>query len=272
MRDGAGCGKGMAQTGTGWRGRLSGWLRAASSSTRQAWVERGLRNTELKFTGNVTQSRMRTWQPYRLLVPYTRTMMAALLWRPDAGLAAMVGLGGGSQAKFCHRYLPSMRLEVVESEAEVIAMRRRFRIPDDDARLQVFHDDGAHFLRARPGRYDVLLVDAYDPQGIPPALSTQRWYDDCRAALAPGGVMATNLFSTDIERHIERLRHSFGRRRVLLLKEPRMSNHVAFVWTGDPFHGGVADIARHEAMLPAAFRRELAPELARVTRALREMR
>jgi spermidine synthase len=258
---------GMARAGDGWRGWLARWLGTAGQRARGAWIERGWRVTELKFTGNVTQSRMRTWRPFHLLVPYTRTMMAALLWRPEARLVCMVGLGGGSQATFCHRYLPSLRLEVVESEAEVIAMRRRFRIPDDDERLQVFHADGAGFLRERRGRYEVLLVDAYDPHGIPPALSTQRWYDDCRDALADGGVMATNLFDTDVGKHVERLRRSFGRRRVLVLKEPGMSNHVAFAWRGDPF--GARGVDEAMAALPAGFRRQLAPELARVAEALR---
>ena len=45
----------------------------------------------------------------------------------------MIGLGGGSLAKFCHHYLPETRITVVEINPHVIAMRRHFQVPDDDA-------------------------------------------------------------------------------------------------------------------------------------------
>lgn len=267
----------MAKHDTGWRRWLPAWLAGPDAtppgdgkagSTLATVLQRGWRHTELKFAGSVTQSRMRTFQPQHLLVPYTRTMMASLLFRPRPQRIGMIGLGGGSQAKFCHRHLPATRVEIVENNPEVVAIRRRFPIPDDDARLQVFLDDGERFLRERRGRYDILLVDAYDPQGIPPPLSTQRWYDDCRDALAPDGVMAANLFCADAERHLEKLRRSFGKQRVLVLQETRMSNRVAFAWVGDPLPEGAIDVDRVTAPLPPKLRRELASEFATVAAAL----
>lgn len=266
----------MAKHNRGWRRWLPAWLARTGvdgpdetgTEHPAAMLVRGLRHTELKFAGSVTQSRMRTLQPHHLLVPYTRTMMASLLFRPRPQLIGMIGLGGGSQAKFCHRYLPETKLEIAENNPEVVAMRRRFRIPDDDARLQVFLDDGQQFLGERKGRYDILLVDAYDPRGIPPALSTQRWYDQCRDALTADGVMAANLFCADADRHVEKLRRSFGSARVVVLQEARMSNRVAFAWRGEPLPDGDIDAAAATAPLPRRLRRELAPEFAALARAL----
>ncbi len=232
-------------------------------------VRRGWRYTELQFTGGVSQSRMRTFRPDHLLIDYTRTMMAALLFRPQPRRIGMVGLGGGSQVKFCHRHLPDTRVEVAENNPQVIALRRTFRIPRDDARLQVFLADGAEFLRGRAGRFDILLVDGYDESGIPAALSSQRFYDDCRGALAPGGVMASNLYATDFAAHVEKLRRSFGRERVWVLEEKRQSNRVAFAWTGDPFPEGRIDLPAIAAKLPAGAARELADVLASVAAAWR---
>lgn len=269
----------MSVEANGWLAKWLRWRRREVEASirdsprpepHSARVKRGWRHTELKFAGNVTQSRMRTFRPWHLLVPYTRTMMASLLFRPEPALIGMVGLGGGSQVKFCHRHLPRTRLEAVENDPDVVALRRRFRIPDDDARLQVSIDDGERFLQARPGRYDILLVDAYDPAGIPAALSTQRWYDTCRDALAADGVMASNLYCDDPAPHIARIRRSFGERRVLVLKEPRMSNRVVFAWVGNPLPPGVRDAKALVARLPRALRRELAVEFARVADALRQ--
>lgn len=72
----------------------------------------------------------------------------------------MVGLGGGSLAKFCHRHLPEVQIEVVEINPHVIALRNEFQVPADSARFTVLHDDGARFVRERARPCDVLIVDS----------------------------------------------------------------------------------------------------------------
>ncbi|MXV07628.1 MULTISPECIES: fused MFS/spermidine synthase [unclassified Xanthomonas] len=195
------------------------------------YVRHGWRYTSLQFKGEVTQSRMYTWWPDVLQVGYTRSMLAALLLRPDPRRIGIVGLGGGSQAKFCYRHLPQARIEAIEADADVLALRAAFRIPDDDARFEAVHGDGARLLPQRRDRYDLLLLDAYDADGIPAALLSRGFYEDCHAALAPGGVLAVNLYDTDTRRHLGHLRALFGGR-VLRLDEPGMDNHVVFAWTG----------------------------------------
>lgn len=226
----------MASTGIGWRA----WL-AALFGARRADVPPHLRKprirergttTELQFARGVSQSAMVTRDPQRLLIDYTRTMLGALVFVPRPRRIGMIGLGGGSQAKYCYRHLSEAQIEVVENNPHVLALRRQFHVPDDDARFRVFLDDGARFLHERAGRYDLLLVDGYDETGIPEALSTQAFYDDCRAALTEGGAMATNLYCADAAAHVERLQRAFGASSVLVMEEPRQSNRVAFAWTG----------------------------------------
>lgn len=235
---------------------------------RRPSVRRYRGYTALQFVRGQTQSRMRSGDPDHLLIDYTRTMLGTLLLQPRPRRIGIVGLGGGSQVKFCYRHLPDALIEAVENNAAVIALRREFRIPDDDERLQVVHDDGARFVHAHPGHYDLLLVDGYDETGIPEALSTQAFYDDCRAALAPGGAMAGNLYCADHAAHVERLRRSFGEAHVLVLEEQKMSNRVVFAWNGDALRDGAADIARNAQLLPEAVRDELADVLVRVGKAM----
>ncbi|MFT4246646.1 MAG: hypothetical protein QM581_01245 [Pseudomonas sp.] len=196
------------------------------------YVRRGWRYVELQFRGEVTQTRMLRWCPHWLQVGYTRTMLAALLVNPRPATIGIVGLGGGAQAKFCHRHLPGSRIEAVESDAQVLALREAFQVPADDARFSVALGDGAAWLRTRAGRYDLLLVDAYDVDGIPPALSTPAFHARCAAALAPGGMMATNLYATDVRTHVERMRRAFDGN-VCVLDEPGMENKIAFAWRGE---------------------------------------
>jgi spermidine synthase len=257
---------------TGWRAWLANLLRArhrrdeVPPHLRKPLVRRRGHTIELQFAHGVSQSQMVTRDPDRLLIDYTRTMLGAFVLVPQPARIGLVGLGGGSQAKYCHRHLAGTRIDVVENNPHVLALRRRFHIPDDDARFHVYLDDGARFLRERPGEYDLLLVDGYDETGIPEALSTQAFYDGCRASLDEGGAMAVNLYCSDFATHVERLRCAFGAGNVVVIEELRQSNRVAIAWVGSGFpcdqDGALSEFAQ----------RDLAQVFAVVRTAIAEMR
>ena len=64
---------------------------------------RGYRS--LHVGGEAIQSTMKLGDPYALALDYTRCMMAFLLFHPQPREALMIGLGGGSLAKFFHKRL-----------------------------------------------------------------------------------------------------------------------------------------------------------------------
>lgn len=183
----------------------------------------------LHFSWHETQSCMAIRQPDALHLRYTRTMMGFLLWVPEPATIAMVGLGGGSLAKFCHRHLPSARITVVEINPQVIALRDDFRIPADSARFSVVLGDGAEFMRFSREQFDVLLVDGYDQHGLPPNLGSQRFYDDCARKLTPGGILVANLYSghADWHEHTDRIRRSFNDA-ILVVADNGNGNAIVF--------------------------------------------
>jgi len=111
---------------------------------------------------------MCTSRPDELELDYTKIMMGFLLLNHRPRHIAMIGLGGGSLAKFCYRNLPDTRITVLEINPHVIALRQEFLVPDDNERFQVIEADGADFVRDADPEFDVLLVDGYDPQGQAP--------------------------------------------------------------------------------------------------------
>jgi spermidine synthase len=147
----------------------------------------------LFFTTAAVQSAMRVDDPHALVAPYTRKMMAFLLFRPVPRHVLMIGLGGGSIAKFCHRHLPRTRVSVVEISAEVIALRDEFAIPRDDERFEIIHDDGATFLAKTQFSPDVILIDAFDELGVSLSLASADFHESARRCLAPDGVLVMNL-------------------------------------------------------------------------------
>lgn len=241
------------------------WRRLWPSELRgdKAELVRTGHTLELRFARGVGQSRMALAQPDELLIDYTRTMLAALLLQPLPQRIGMVGLGGGSQAKFCYRYLPDSQLDVMENNPQVIALRDQFRIPADDARLRVHLTDAASYLHRQIARFDLLLVDGYDKSGIPSKLSTQAFYDDCAAALTPQGVLASNLYARDHKRHVARLMRSFDGH-VIVLGERKQKNLVAFAWKSPV----LLPLAEAMQKIPQAPRQRLTAELDRLADAL----
>ena len=155
----------------------------------------------LTFESGDVQSEMLLARPYALTLQYTRAMMCFALFVPRPRHILMVGLGGGSLAKFCHRHFPDCRITVVELRADVIALREQFLVPPDDARLRVVHADAVEHVRALAARgarpFDVILVDGFGAEGLPPALGSAAFYRDCRAVLQGGGVLVANVFTYD---------------------------------------------------------------------------
>jgi spermidine synthase len=158
----------------------------------------------LEFTPGDIQSAMRLSRPGALVLAYTRAMMCFALFVPRPRHILMVGLGGGSMARFCHRHFPDSRITVLELRADVIALREQFLVPPDDARFRVIHADAAEWMAraARAGQAiaDVIVADGFDAAGLPPALSSRPFYEDCRRLLLPHGVLAANVFSYDPRR------------------------------------------------------------------------
>ena len=222
----------------------------------------------LHFTLGELQSRMLTRMPWRLELDYTRTMMGFLLFQPAPLHIGMIGLGGGSLAKFCYRQLPASKLTVLEINPYVIALRREFQIPDDDERFAVIAADGALYLQNTQGEnpdFDVLLVDGFDRDGQPPALCSQRFYDDCFGALADGGVLVVNLHydHPDFPLLADRIARSFGGNAVEVLAEEK-SNAIVFASKGQPISPRNMSLPQSLAGLDATARMQLKAELVRI--------
>ena len=236
--------------------------------TPQPCVREELGTRSLHFSMSAIQSRMQILRPDVLDLEYTRLMMGWLVFKPAAERLAMIGLGGGSIAKFCHRHLRRTSMVVVEINPRVIALRESFKLPPDDARLRVVEADGAHFVAQTDARCDVLLVDAFDADGMPAALGSQRFYDDCLDMLRPDGLLVVNLHAGHPHRplYVERIRRSFGEG-VLQVDDRDASNSVVFAARGDSINRSARARCRPAALSDEAWQ-QLRGAFARLASAL----
>jgi spermidine synthase len=147
----------------------------------------------LHFDFDSVQSAMHLEDPDKLCLAYTRKMMTFLLFNRTPKRILLLGLGGGSLAKFCYRRLRSAAITVIEINPAIIALREEFRIPADDERFRVVRADGSAYVARLPACKDVILVDACDREGVAPQLDAVEFYQDAHHCLSPGGVLVINL-------------------------------------------------------------------------------
>jgi spermidine synthase len=190
----------------------------------------------LCFDIAAVQSRMTPDHPDRLVLGYTRTMMGGLLFNPEPSHILMVGLGGGSLAKYCYRYLPDSQISIVEINRDIIEMRELFAIPADSDRFHVHCGDGADFVANTEKEVDLLMVDGFDAVGQAPSLCTPHFYDDCYRALSEQGILVVNMcgFDPRIESYISRIRRSFNNA-VVVVRAENGTNKIVFATKGDGF-------------------------------------
>jgi spermidine synthase len=200
----------------------------------------------LHFDFDKVQSLMRCDDPDALCLRYTRKMMAFLLFNPQPRRILILGLGGGSLAKFCYRHLPSATITAVEIDPHVMALREEFRVPSDDDRFRVLQGDGTHYVALRGPRKDVILVDTYDCHGAAPGLASAKFYLNARRRLTLGGALVINIHGDACERadQFAGIRGVFGKR-VIALPVREDGNLVVLAFRTD---GAVRNWARRERL------------------------
>jgi spermidine synthase len=183
---------------------------------------------QLYFSLRYVQSAMRVNAPTALDLAYTRKMMAFLLFCPNPRHLMIVGLGGGSLAKFCLRHLRRARVTAVEIDPTVIAMREQFCIPLDE-RLAIVQADARDYLPCAEADTDVLLLDGFDAEGISSHLNQPEFYQAARRRLRPGGILVANLAGAkaDWQLHLDMLGAAFDQQ-LIVVQVTGQQNHIAF--------------------------------------------
>ena len=215
--------------------------------------EDGVRS--LHIGGTAIQSAMRMSAPDELELHYTRAMMAFLLFNEHPDHVLMIGLGGGSIAKFIHRRMPNTRIAVVEIRQEVVAAARSFfSFPPDDDRLAVVIGDGARHVPGHPGSADVILLDGFENGRQPSSLCSQAFYDAACEALRPGGILAVNFMAFDrkLDALCARLERSFAGR-VLQMEAADHVNVIVLAFKGGPACFAIKNLRRRALALRETF-------------------
>lgn len=190
----------------------------------------------LYFSFAFVQSAMRVSKPNSLELAYTRKMMSFLLFLPHPKSILMLGLGGGSLAKFCYQHLPDTKITVIEINPHVLAFRNEFKIPENCERFQVVQGDAAEYVASCQTNYDVIATDAFDKYGFASSVCNQEFYENLRSLLADNGLIVSNMAGRREEKmaHLKMLSDIFSER-MLAVPVGRDDNHVALAFNKPDF-------------------------------------
>ncbi len=191
----------------------------------------------LHLGGDAIQSAMRLSAPDKLELHYTQAMLACLLFRPEPRDILMIGLGGGSIAKYLRITMPATRMTVVEISAKVVAAARSFfALPDDDDTLRVVVADGAKYVagvRGDAARADVLLLDGFDNGAQAKPLCTAAFYQNVFDALREDGLLVVNFMAEDPKLALYRARiAAVFQGRVVCMHAADKVNLIVFAFRG----------------------------------------
>lgn len=190
----------------------------------------------LHLGGDMIQSAMKVTAPNDLVLGYTQCMMAFLLFHQNPKDIHMIGLGGGSLAKFVYHYLPQSKVTAVEINSQIVsAAHCQFELPAEDERLSICIGDGSVHIANNPLSMDILMIDGFDDDCQVPALCNQAFYNQAREALKKNGILVVNLLSRDknVGTYLRRIENSFNGHVVAMLTEIR-GNLLVFAFKHSP--------------------------------------
>lgn len=154
---------------------------------------------ELCFGNHITQSAVSLSNPDILQLDYTRAMMAAFMFSPQAANILHLGLGAGSLAKFIHGHFPQSRQVVVELSPAVIEVAYKYFFLPQSPRLEVKQDDGERFLKSCDTQFEMIFQDAFHAEGVSHHLESVEFFENVRDHLQSDGWLVNNVWGSNRE-------------------------------------------------------------------------
>jgi len=195
---------------------------------------------------------------------YWDYLLLADAFRPAQSTAAaprsvvFLGLAAGTAARqYRLAYGDQVDITGVEIDPEILAAGHRY-FHLDEARAHEVVADARYWLDTQAARYDVVVLDAYRQPYIPFHLTTKEFFEQVKAHLEPGGVVAVNVGRTATDyRLVDALASTMASvfPSVVLLDDPNYTNTVVY---GSTLPVSVNDVAHNLQLVSAPLARDAA--------------
>lgn len=167
--------------------------KASAYSTIIVTEEDGLRI--LRFEkGGARQSVVKPGDPDYLGLRYARVALVGLALSEQPRRILVVGLGGGTLPMFLRKYYPKATIDAVDIDPDVVHVAKRFFGFREDAHMRAHVADGRQFIEKVRQPYDVIFLDAFGADNVPPHMTTQEFLQAVRRAVKPAGSVVGNIW------------------------------------------------------------------------------
>ena len=155
----------------------------------------------MRFTRQISarQSCISLKDPNFLVFDYIKMMLGALYLQPGPDRVLIIGLGGGTLPTALARILPKAKIDTVEIDPAVVRVAQKYFSFRTTPTVTVSEEDGRVFVKRalKKGlKYDLIMLDAFDHEYIPEHLLTQEFLREVKQIMTPGGVLASNTWSS----------------------------------------------------------------------------
>jgi len=148
------------------------------------------------------------------LFHYSQIFLGSLFLKENPEKILMIGLGGATVAKALNILVPNARLDIVEINPAIppiVADYFEFR---ETQRNHIFVADGFEFVKNSPANiYDIVLLDAFTTDYIPPSFLTDEFMQNVKKIMAKDGIVAINTFANSKFQSLESelIKNNFGK-------------------------------------------------------------
>lgn len=132
-------------------------------------------------------------KPEQLIFNYAKMVLASLYVNPNPQKILILGLGGATIPKTLNKLVPNARIDIAEINPEIKQIAEKYFAFSTNENMHVFIKDGYDFIKtSAPNTYDLIIIDAYGKDHIPPSFLTVDFVKYIKNALSPSGVVAIN--------------------------------------------------------------------------------
>lgn len=123
-------------------------------------------------------------------VSYIQEMGRIIQSRPKNSNILMLGLGGGSLAKY---FSETQNVDIVEIDPKIVDLSKKYFGFVQKANENIIFDDARHFLRTNNKKYDLIAMDVFASANIPIHLVTKEYFELLKDRLSSNGLLLVNI-------------------------------------------------------------------------------
>jgi spermidine synthase len=155
----------------------------------------------LHFGSDSRQSSLDLTDPESLQLPYAKAMTIWRLFNSSINKALIIGLGGGSLARYLLYHYSDCQVTAVEYRSDVVKVARSYFGLPLDARMKVIVGDGGSYVKNQAltdtEQYDLIIIDAFDVDGLAGSIASIAFFDACKQLLTQQGLLLVNLWESE---------------------------------------------------------------------------